>query len=486
MPVRPPPSRDVRLTARERIELLCDSGSVRYFRSAVGSRHLGEAARLGDGVLAASGTIDSRQILCYAQDGAFLGGSLGEAHAQTIVRLLELAYRADVPVFALIESAGARMQEATAALGGYGRIFRSIVRLSGRVPQISVLTGTSAGGGSYSPALTDFIVMSETASMFLTGPRIVREAIGEEVDAAQLGGPTVHGRNGVCHFVAPGDHAAIMIARELLGYLPQNTAESPRRLDAAPPFGTDPAALVPAESRRVYDMRNVLEAIVDRGELLEVAAGWARNILTAFARLDGSVIGIVANQPRYLGGVLDADASEKAARFVGRCDTFGIPLVVLVDTPGFLPGSRQERRAVIRRGAGLVEAFAQATVPKVSVVLRQAFGGAYITMNAKELGADLAFAWPAARIGVMAASQAVRIVHRRELAAASDPAAVLLTLSNVYAAEHQSAAAAARDGYIDEVIAPEETRDRLACALHTLAGSVGRATQLRALRAVTP
>ena len=459
-----------RLLAPERLELLCDPGSTHVIRSAVRSRRIGSRAQNGDGVVAASGTIGGRPVFCYAQDARFVGGSVGEAHAETILRVLARAGDAGVPVIALVESAGARVHEATAALGGYGRIFKEIVALAGRVPQISIISGVSAGGGSYAPALTDFIVMTRDADMFLTGPAVVGEALGEEVGAHELGGSAVHARNGVCQFVVPTDIDAAFLARDLLSYLPQNSAEAPPCIRPEPPPGQNPGACVPRETRRVYDVREVARAVVDGGRLLEVSPRWAKNILTAFARLDGLPIGVVANQPRWLGGVIDSAASQKAARFVRTCDSFGIPLVVLVDTPGFLPGTRQEREGVIRHGASLVSAFAAATVPRFSVVLRQAYGGAYITMNSKDLGADFAFAWPRARIGIMGANQAVKIIHRREIAAAEDNDAHRVELATRYAAEYQNAHAAAAEGFVDEVIAPHETRARLIGALATPLG----------------
>ncbi len=366
--------------------------------------------------------VDGRPIACFAQDGAFLGGSLGERHADTIVRVLQTASRACVPVVGFVESGGARMQEGTAALAGYGRIFRETVGLTGVVPQISVVSGSSAGGGAYSPALTDLIVMTEDAAMFLTGPSVVREALGEDIDAAELGGPRVHDRNGVCHLVESDVFGAAARVRSLLGYLPSGAGERPPRVLALDPELDDPGALVPGERRRAYDVRDALRGIVDAGSLTELCPRWARNVVTTLARVDGRPVGIVANQPRHLAGVLDAEGSEKAARFVGFCDAFGLPLIAVVDTPGFLPGSRQERAGVIRHGASLVRAFAAARVPKLTVVLRKSYGGAYITMNSRDLGADLVLAWPDAELGIMSARAAVGIVNRRELAAAGDPA----------------------------------------------------------------
>jgi acetyl-CoA carboxylase carboxyltransferase component len=429
---------------------------------------MGEKARPGDGVLAGAGTIDGRPVFCYAQDQRYAGGSLGEQHAGTIVRVLELADKARAPVVGFVSSGGARMQEGVAALGGYGRIFHRIVKLSGRVPQVSIVTGLSAGGGAYAPALTDWVVMTEESSMFLTGPGVVREALGEDVTAAQLGGTKVHERNGVCHFVAPTDSSAAYLARELLGYLPRHRGAAPPVLTARPPLGYDPSDPVPADHRRVYDVRDVIRAVVDGGELLEVAAGWARNLVTGFARLDGRTVGVVANQPHYLGGIIDAAAAQKGARFVSKCNKFGIPLLVLVDTPGYMPGTKQESAGVIRFGAGFVHAFAEAEVPRVTLILRKAFGGAYITMNSKDLGADYVFAWPRAQIGVMAARSAVGIIHRREVAAADDPDAAREELAAGYAETQLCPRAAAAGGHIDELIAPADTRPRLVWAFRSL------------------
>jgi methylmalonyl-CoA decarboxylase subunit alpha len=456
------------LGALGRLETLCDRGSLELIRTEVISNPMGEKARAGDGVLAGAGTIDGRPVFCYAQDQSYAGGSLGEQHANTIVRVLELADKARAPVVGFVSSGGARMQEGVAALGGYGRIFHRIVKLSGRVPQVSIVTGLSAGGGAYSPALTDWVVMTEESSMFLTGPGVVREALGEDVTAAELGGTRVHERNGVCHFVAPTDANAAYLARELLGYLPRHRGAAPPAKPPRKPLGYDPSDPVPADHRRVYDVRDVIRALVDGGELLEVAAGWARNLVTGFARLDGRTVGLVANQPRYLGGIIDADAAQKGARFVSKCNAFGIPMLVLVDTPGYMPGTRQESAGVIRFGAGFVHAFAEAEVPRVTLIVRKAFGGAYITMNSKDLGADYVLAWPSAQIGVMAARSAVGIIHRRELAAADDPDAARDELAAGYAETQLCPRKAAAGGYIDELIAPSETRSRLVWAFRSL------------------
>jgi acetyl-CoA carboxylase carboxyltransferase component len=457
-----------RLSALERLEVLTDPGSLQLVRTQVRSRRMGDKARAGDGIVGASGRVDGRPIYCFAQDPSFAGGSLGEAHAETVVQVLRMSRRARVPVVGFIESAGARLQEGLEGLSGYGRIFREHVALSGVVPQISVICGASAGGGSYAPALTDFVVMTKRSSMFLTGPAVVAEVTGEDVTGDRLGGPDVHERNGVCQLSAPSESEAALLVRDLLDYLPQNAGQLPQRWPAVEAPGQATDALVPQAARKVYDVRSVARAMVDGGRLQEISPRWARNMVCAFARIDGRSVGIVANQPRFLGGVLDADASQKAARFVRTCNLFGIPLVVLVDTPGFLPGSQQEKAGVIRHGAKLVHAFAEATVPRVTVILRKAFGGAFIAMNAKDLGSDLVFAWPRAEIGVMGAEQAVGILHRRALADASDPEAERGRLARRYASESLSAGAAVADGHVDEIIAPSETRARVAAALGSL------------------
>jgi acetyl-CoA carboxylase carboxyltransferase component len=458
------------LTPLERLELLCDPGSLQVIRSVVRSNDLGPKAQEGDGVVGASGTIAGRPVFCYAEDGRFAGGSLGKAHADTIVRILELAESARAPVVSFVESAGARVQEGATALGAYAKVFRANVRLSGKVPQISIVTGSSAGGGCYSPALTDFVVMTKGTSMFLTGPDVVREVTGEDVTAAELGGERVHDCNGVCQFVADSDADAAVLARVLLSYLPPSAWDRPPEIDPVPPAAGEPGAFVPRVTRRVYDVRDVARRIVDGGSMLEVSPRWARNMVTAFARLGGRPVGVIANQPRCLGGVIDAAGAEKGARFVRTCNAYGIPLIVLVDTPGFMPGTRQESAGVIRRGAKLLYEFIAADVPKLTVVIRQAYGGGFITMNCKELGADFAFAWPGAKIGIMGAKQAVGITRRRDIAAAEDPQTMLERLAEEYAIEHQGARAAARDGVIDELIEPSETRDRLIAALGALRG----------------
>jgi acetyl-CoA carboxylase carboxyltransferase component len=453
---------------RERLEMLCDPGTFRALRTGVVSRNID--GQPGDGVLVGVGQVSGRPLVCYAEDPSFMGGSLGEAHADSIVRALELADSAGTPIVGFVESGGARLQEGHAALAGYGRIFKASVKLSRRAPQICIVSGVSAGGGAYAPALTDFVVMTEDARMFLTGPRVVRAALGEEVSMEQLGGPRIQERNGVCQLVAVDDVEAVVGVRRLLGFLPAAIGDRPPIAEPVPAPLLDPSPLVPSEARRVYDVRDVARGIIDTDSLLELSPHWAKNIVTALARIEGRPVGIVANQPRQLAGVIDVAASEKAALFVNSCNRFGLPLVVLVDTPGFMPGQRQEAAGVIRHGASLLRAFASASVLRLTVVLRKAYGGAVITMNSKDLGADVVFAWPGAEIGIMSASEAVRIVDRRRLEDTDQHQALYAALTAAYAEEHLVAEVAAASGFVDEVIEPFETRDRLAWTLTARAG----------------
>lgn len=453
-------------TPRRRLEALCDPGSFRPLRSATLSQGLGRRATPGDGVIAGAGLVGGCPVFCYSQDPAFLGGSLGETHAETIVRTLRLAGEAGAPVVGFVESGGARLQEGHAALGGYGRIFRESVRLAGRVPQISIVSGISAGGGAYSPALTDFVLMSRDARLFLTGPKVVAEAVGEEISMEDLGGPRIHERNGVCQLVSETEADAVEDARRLLGLLPRTIGQPATTSVPVPPEKDDPGLTVPADGRSTYDVRETVRTITDAGSVVEIHARWGDGIFTGFARLEGRAVAVVANQPRRFGGVIDATAAEKTAGFVNCADRFGLPLIVLVDTPGFMPGLRQEKAGVIRHGASLLRAFAGATVPKLTVVLRKAYGGAAITMNSRDLGADLVFAWPGAEIGIMSAGQAVNFVHRREIENGNGDRESLV---DAYAAEHLTAESAAASGFVDEVIEPSETRALLDWALTTIA-----------------
>ena len=460
----PPASRH--LAPRERLELLCDPGTFMAIRTGIRSD---TSAADGDGVVAGAGAVAGRPIYCYAQDPTPQGRLAGP-----LSRRLDRA--SDAPG-GRVRSAGRRpgrigrrpLQDGHEALAGYGRIFRASVELSRRVPQISVVSGVSAGGGAYSPALTDFVVMTEDARMFLTGPKIVREALGEDVGMDELGGPRVHSQNGVCQITAPDLPEAIASARDLLSLLPQRVGATPEATAPEAAHGRT-GAPVPHEARRVYDVRDVISTVVDGGRMMELDARWARNMVTGLARIDGRPVGVIANQPRWLGGVIDTQAAEKGALFVDRCSRFGLPLVVLVDTPGFMPGTRQEGAGVIRYGAQLLRSFAAAAVPKLTVILRKAYGGAVITMNSRDLGADMVFAWPEAEIGIMAARQAVGITERRTIEAAPDPAEAHDELADEYADEHLTASAAAVSGFVDEVIEPEETRARLTWALALLGG----------------
>ena len=453
--------------ALDRLEALCDRNSLGLIRTGVVSEAIGDRARPDDGVLAGAGRVGGRTVFCYSQDPSFMGGSLGRAHADSIVRVLELAGRSRAPVVGFVESGGARLQEGHGALAGYGRIFRRTVELSRRVPQVSVIAGVSAGGGAYSPALTDFVVMAGEGRMFLTGPKVVRAALGEQVSMEELGGPRVQVASGVAQLAAGGIDDAVRSTRSLISYLPQAIGESPPAVPPAPaPATADPAEVVPAEQRRIYDIRELLRSILDEGGLLELSDRWAPNMVTALGRLDGRAVAVIANQPRRLGGVIDAAGAEKAAAFIARADRLRLPLLVVVDTPGFMPGIRQERAGVIRHGAGLLRAFASAAVPKVTLVVRKAFGGAVITMNSKDLGADLVFAWPGAEIGIMAASEAVAITDRRRLAELD--VGGTQELARDYAERHLNARAAAAAGFVDEVIPPGESRTRLSWALSAL------------------
>jgi acetyl-CoA carboxylase carboxyltransferase component len=442
------------LSPTERLELLADPGSLALLPVA------DEPA-----VVAAAAAVEGRPVLCYAQDGSVKGGALGEPESAVVVDVLRRSRSSGIPVVSFVESAGARLQEGSAALGAYGRIFFENVALSRRIPQISIITGTSAGGGCYSPALTDFVVMTDRARMFLTGPEVVNEVVHEDVTQELLGGPRVHERNGVCHFVVGDDVDAAVLARTLLSYLPHRPGLPPPAIAPTGPLGPDPAGEVPADARRVYDVRRVARLIVDGAQLLEVSPRWAPNLVTAFARIGGRVVGLIANQPKFRGGVLDIAASWKGAGFVGLCNDFRIPLVVLVDTPGFMPGTRQETGGVIGHGARLVRAFAGAGVRRLTVILRKAYGGGYIAMNAKSLGADLVLAWPTAEIGIIGARAAAKIIHRRELAAARYPATQLDRLAGAYAQRHLSPLAARARGLVDAVVEPARTRDAILAGL---------------------
>lgn len=464
-------------TARQRLDLLLDEGS--FSEIDMYRRHHGRGLKMAgpgphtDGVIAGCGTIDGRRVFVYAQDFTILGGSLGEAHAMKIHKVMDLAMATGSPIIGLNDSGGARIQEGVMALDGYGGIFRRQVQASGVVPQISVVLGPCAGGAAYSPALADFTFMvRDTAQMYLTGPDVVHAVTGERVTHAELGGAHVHGgRSGVASFVHDDEPSCLEDVRYLISMLPSNNLDlppsSPRRdaiTDDRPRF----AEIVPAEPNQPYDMRAVVAELVDDGDFIEVHEHWAANVICLLARIDGEVVGLVGNQPLMLAGVLDVAAPQKAARFVRFCDAFGIPLVTLVDVPGFLPGTEQEYGGVIRHGAKLLYAYCEATVPRIQVIVRKAYGGAYIVMDSRSIGTDLSLAWPTNEIAVMGAEGAVNIIFRKELAAATDPAGLRAELVAEYTDELMHPYYAAERGLVDEVIDPAQTRSAVARGLAML------------------
>ncbi|NKY97175.1 acyl-CoA carboxylase subunit beta [Nocardiopsis alborubida] len=466
-----------KLTVRERLDVLFDEGTF----VEVGPLRRHRATGFGledkrphtDGVVTGWGTVHGRRVFCYAHDFRIFGGALGEAHAAKIHRIMDLAIAAGAPLVSLNDGAGARIQEGVTALAGYGGIFQRNTRASGMIPQISVMLGPCAGGAAYSPALTDFVFMVRGISqMFITGPDVVRSVTGEEVTHDGLGGADVHAAvSGVCHVIHDDEHACLEDVRYLLSLLPQNNRESAPREPCDDPVdrrSTRLLDLVPPDGGRSYDMRRVIGEIVDDGEFMEIQEGWARNIVCVLARLDGHVVGIVANQPSVMAGVLDIDASKKGAGFVQTCDSFNIPLVSLVDVPGFLPGVEQEHQGIIRHGAQLLYAYCNATVPRVSVILRKAYGGAYIVMDSQSVGADLTYAWPLNEIAVMGAGAAADVIFRRRIAEADDPGALRELLIKEYESELMHPYHAAEHGLVDDVIPPDETREVLVRALRAL------------------
>jgi len=465
-----------KMTARERVDYLLDDDSFNELDLL--ARHRAEGVGLDDrpytdGVITGWGTVGGRQVFLFAQDFTVFGGSLGEVFAEKIHKVMDLAQRVGAPFIGLNDGAGARIQEGVVSLVAYGEIFRRNVEASGIVPQISVIMGPCAGGAVYSPALTDFVFMVEkTSYMFITGPDVVRTVTGEDVTLEELGGAMTHAtRSGVAHFTAPDDKACLDEVRTLLGFLPQSNREEPPRATVTDdPERRSPELIqiVPASPTKPYDMTAVIGAVVDDGELYEYSPLWARNLVCGFARIDGYTMGVVANQPQVLAGVLDIDSSEKGARFVRTCDAFNIPLVTFVDVPGFLPGTDQEHGGIIRHGAKLLYAFCEATVPRIQVVVRKAYGGAYVVMNSKSIGADLAFAWPSAELAVMGPHGAVEIINRRELEQTDDPAALRAALVADYAEHYANPWIAAERGYVDDVIDPAMTRPALVRGLAML------------------
>ena len=467
-----------KLTARERLELLLDDESFNELDALVVHRAtdfgLDSERYLGDGVVTGYGRIHGRPVYVYAQDFTVFGGSLSEAHAEKICKVMDLAVQNGAPIIGLSDSGGARIQEGVASLGGYAEIFLRNTLASGVVPQISLVLGPCAGGAVYSPAITDFVVMVDgTSHMFVTGPNVVKAVTHETVDFEGLGGGRVHSEvSGVAHFLAPSEAHAIDTARRLVGYLPQNNLDPAPPADPRDPEGAAQAALetiVPDSPQHSYDMHGVIRGVVDEGSFLEVHALFARNIICGFARVDGRSVGIVAQQPEVLAGVLDIDASDKAARFIRFCDCFNIPVVTFIDVPGFLPGVHQEHAGIIRHGAKLLYAYCEATVPKISFITRKAYGGAYDVMSSKHIRGDMNFAWPTAEIAVMGVEGAVNIIFKDRIAAAEDPEAERARLAAQYEARFANPYTAAERGYVDEVIEPGETRARLIASLEMLA-----------------
>ena len=467
-----------KLTARERIELLFDAGSFEELDAFVSHRcrDFGMADQVipGDGVICGFGRINGRLAFAFAQDFTVFGGSLSETNAAKIVKVMDLALKMGAPIVGLNDSGGARIQEGVVSLGGYADIFLRNTLVSGVVPQISAIMGPCAGGAVYSPAITDFTVMvKETSYMFVTGPDVIRTVTHEEVTKEELGGAMTHNeKSGVAHFAAGNDQDCILLIRELLSFMPNNNLEdAPRQESDDPADRADEAldTLVPASPNQPYDMRDVIDAVVDDRYFLEVHEHYARNILVGFARLGGGPVGIVANQPAHLAGTLDIDASVKGARFVRFCDAFNLPLVTFEDVPGFLPGTVQEYGGIIRHGAKLLYAFAEATVPKLTVITRKAYGGAYCVMSSKHIRTDVNYAWPTAEIAVMGAEGAVNILYKRDLEAAADVAAARAAKIAEYREKFANPYVAAQRGFIDDVIQPRQTRPRLIAALAALA-----------------
>ena len=468
-----------KLTAMERIEALLDDGSFQQIDGLTRHRSHGfglEADRpYGDGVITGYGTIDGRPVCVFSQDFTVFGGSLGEVFGEKIVKVMDLALKTGCPIIGINDSGGARIQEGVASLGLYGEIFNRNVRASGVIPQISLIMGPCAGGAVYSPAITDFIVMvDKTSHMFITGPDVIKTVTGEDVAFEDLGGARTHNTtSGVSHYMATDETDAFDYVRALLSHLPSNNLDEPPTYAVEASLGiTDDDRtmdnLIPDSQNQPYDMNRVIEHVLDEGECLEVQSLFAPNILCGFGRVEGSPVGVVANQPMQLAGTLDIDASEKAARFVRTCDAFNVPVLTFVDVPGFLPGTGQEWDGIIRRGAKLIYAYAEATVPLVTVITRKAYGGAYVVMGSKHLGADINLAWPTAQIAVMGAQGAVNILYRKELAAAQDSEQERARFIEEYEATLANPYTAAERGYVDRVILPHETRSMVIRALRAL------------------
>lgn len=469
-----------KLTARERIQLLVDEGSFEELGKFVMHRckdfGLDKEYYLGDGVVTGFGTVNGRLVYVFSQDFTVFGGSLSETHAEKIVKLMDLAMKNGAPIIGLNDSGGARIQEGVVSLGGYADIFYRNTLASGVVPQISAIMGPCAGGAVYSPAITDFILMVENTSfMFVTGPNVVKTVTHEDVTSEELGGAMTHStKSGVTHFACANELECIQYIKRLLSYMPQNCEDDAPRLPYTPGDESRPKLndIIPSNPNQPYDMREVIDGIVDEGTFFEVHKNFAENIVVGFARLAGRSVGIIGNQPASLAGVLDIDASVKGARFVRFCDSFNIPLLVLEDVPGFLPGTDQEWNAIITNGAKLLYAFSEATVPRVTVITRKAYGGAYDVMNSKHIGADMNYAWPTAEIAVMGAKGAAEIIFKKDISEAADPLAKLNEKVDEYTRKFANPYRAAHRGYIDEVIYPDQTREKLIRAFQMLENKV--------------
>ena len=464
-----------KLTARERMDALFDDGTFVEINNMITSRAtdfgMEKKKRPGDGVVTGYGYIHGRIAFASSQDFTVGGGSLGEAQAMKICHAMDKAMEMKAPFISINDSGGARIEEGIDGLSGYADIFYRNTIASGVIPQISVILGPCAGGACYSPAITDYIFMTEkTSQMYITGPAVVKSVTGEVISAADLGGASVHSsRSGVAHFIYPDDLSCLNGVRQLLGYLPQNNEEKSMHVESKrKDRSIELSDIVPVDSKRPYDVRDVINTFVDEGSFFEVQPRFARNIVVGFARLDGDTIGIVANQSKFMAGSLEINASDKAARFIRFCDCFNIPILTLVDVPAFLPGSQQEHGGIIRHGAKLLFAYSEATVPKVGLIMRKAYGGAYIAMNSKGTGADVVYAWPISEIAVMGAAGAVSIIGRREIQAADDPTAKKEELLDEYNSKFMNPYIAAEHGYVDEVILPEETRSKIANAFAML------------------
>ncbi|MCC6225341.1 MAG: acyl-CoA carboxylase subunit beta [Microthrixaceae bacterium] len=463
-----------KMLARERIEHLLDEGSFNELDMLAKSRNPGTTERpYGDGVVTGWGTVDGRKVFVFSQDFTVFGGALGEVFAEKIHKLMDLALKVGAPVIGINDGAGARIQEGVVSLSSYGGIFYRNVKSSGVTPQISVIMGPCAGGAVYSPIMTDFIFMvDQTSYMFITGPDVVKQVTGEDVSQQDLGGARVHtSKSGVAQFVSPDDATCLDDVRYLLSFLPSNNLEEPPVVETDDPVDRlcpELLDILPPSANQAYDIKSVIATVVDDGDFFEYAPNWAGSIVCGFARLGGRSVGIVGNQPMVMAGVLDIESSSKAAKFVRTCDAFNIPLVTFVDVPGFLPGVDQEHGGIIRHGAKLLYAYCEATVPRISVIVRKAYGGAYVVMDSKSIGSDLTYAWPSAELAVMGASGAVEIVYRRELAEASDPVARRAELVEEYTEAYCNPWEAASRGFIDDVIDPAETRTRLIAGLELL------------------